>query len=267
LEYINHEQQPYGNNVVVAIMCYSGYNVEDAILINEGSLKRGLFRTTYFTTYEADEEIENTGEVTIKSLFTEIMVPGKNISRLKPGYDYSLLDDKGLVKENTPIDDKITIIGRVTTTSDNQNVMTDNSVFTKKGQLGFVDKSFITENEEGKRLAKVRIREDRVPALGDKMASRAGQKGTLGLIIPEENMPFASNGVRPDLIINPHAIPSRMTIAQLKETLLGKLLESGGAIGGIIAKGVTAGKLKVGRDADADERRCNLSTFGVKSVA
>jgi DNA-directed RNA polymerase II subunit RPB2 len=231
LEYINHEQQPYGNNATVAIMCYSGYNVEDAILINEGSIKRGLFRTTYYTTYEADEEIENTGEVQIKSLFTEIMVPGKNISRLKPGYDYSLLDDKGLVKENTPIHDKIAIIGKVTTTSDNQNVMSDNSVFTKKGQLGFVDKSFITENEEGKRLAKVRIREDRVPALGDKMASRAGQKGTLGLIIPEENMPFTSNGVRPDLIINPHALPSRMTIGQLTECLFGKVCAMYGGFG------------------------------------
>jgi len=231
LEYINHEKQPYGNNVVVAIMCYTGYNVEDAILINQGSINRGLFRTTYYTTYEADEEVENTGEVTIKSVFTEIMVPGKNISRLKPGYDYSLLDDKGLVKENTPIDDKVTIIGRVTTTSDNQSVMTDNSVFTKKGQLGFVDKSFITENEEGKRLAKIRIREDRTPSLGDKMASRAGQKGTVGLIIPEANMPFTSDGVRPDLIINPHALPSRMTIGQLIECLFGKACSIYGGFG------------------------------------
>ena len=231
LEYINNEKQPYGNNVVVAIMCYTGYNVEDAILINQGSINRGVFRTTYYTTYEADEEVENTGEVTIKSVFTEIMVPGKNISRLKPGYDYSLLDDKGLVRENTPINDKVTIIGRVTTTSDNQNNMSDNSVFTKKGQLGFVDKSFITENEEGKRLAKIRIREDRTPALGDKMASRAGQKGTVGLIIPEENMPFTSDGVRPDLIINPHALPSRMTIGQLTECLFGKVCSMYGGFG------------------------------------
>ena len=231
LEYINNEKQPYGNNVVVAIMCYTGYNVEDAILINQGSINRGVFRTTYYTTYEADEEVENTGEVTIKSVFTEIMVSGKNISRLKPGYDYSLLDDKGLVRENTPINDKVTIIGRVTTTSDNQNNMSDNSVFTKKGQLGFVDKSFITENEEGKRLAKIRIREDRTPALGDKMASRAGQKGTVGLIIPEENMPFTSDGVRPDLIINPHALPSRMTIGQLTECLFGKVCSMYGGFG------------------------------------
>ena len=231
LEYINNEKQPYGNNVVVAIMCYTGYNVEDAILINQGSINRGVFRTTYYTTYEADEEVENTGEVTIKSVFTEIMVAGKNISRLKPGYDYSLLDDKGLVRENTPINDKVTIIGRVTTTSDNQNNMSDNSVFTKKGQLGFVDKSFITENEEGKRLAKIRIREDRTPALGDKMASRAGQKGTVGLIIPEENMPFTSDGVRPDLIINPHALPSRMTIGQLTECLFGKVCSMYGGFG------------------------------------
>ena len=94
---------------------------------------------------------------------------------------------------------------------------------TKKGQLGFVDKTFLSDNEEGYRVAKVRIREERIPNIGDKMASRAGQKGTIGLIIPESDMPFTAEGLKPDLIINPHAIPSRMTIGQLVEMLLGKL--------------------------------------------
>ena len=100
--------------------------------------------------------------------------------------------------------------------------ISDSSVFTKKGQLGVVDKAFITEGEEGTRIAKIRIREERIPAIGDKMASRAGQKGTIGLIIPEEDMPYSADGTRPDLIINPHALPSRMTIGQLMETLFGK---------------------------------------------
>jgi hypothetical protein len=144
------------------------------------------------------------------------------VSRLKPGYDYSHLDQWGLIEENTPLDDKMVVIGKVTSSALDSDVVIDSSVFPKKGQLGYVDKSFITEGEEGFRIAKVRIREERIPAIGDKMASRAGQKGTLGLIIPEEDMPFTEDGIRPDLIINPHAIPSRMTIGQLVESLLGK---------------------------------------------
>ena len=97
------------------------------------------------------------------------------------------------------------------------------SIGTKKGQVGYVDKTFISDNQEGFRVAKVRIREERIPSIGDKMASRAGQIGTIGLIIPESDMPFTADGIKPDLIINPHAIPSRMTIGQLVEMLLGKL--------------------------------------------
>jgi DNA-directed RNA polymerase II subunit RPB2 len=247
LEYINNETQPYGVNAIVAIMSYTGYNVEDAILINEGAIKRGLFNTTYYSMYEASEESTKVSGSMVNSYFTEIA--NKNVIGIKPGYDYSYLDKTGLVKENTPINDKIVLIGKVIagngiTTMQTQNQTQtqtqnynygdgeveiqiqsqyqDSSVTTKKGQLGFVDKSFLTEGEEGFRLAKIRIREERIPAIGDKMASRSGQKGTIGLIIPEEDMPFTADGIRPDLIINPHAIPSRMTIGQLIECLLGK---------------------------------------------
>ena len=119
----------------------------------------------------------------------------------------------------------------VTSNSIDSDVVTDASVFPKKGQLGFVDKSFITEGEEGTRIAKIRVREERIPAIGDKMASRSGQKGTLGLIIPEKDMPFTSDGLIPDLIINPHAIPSRMTIGQLIECVFGKACTMYGAFG------------------------------------
>jgi DNA-directed RNA polymerase II subunit RPB2 len=227
LEYFNNEEQPYGVNAIVAIMSYTGYNVEDAILINEGAVKRGLFRTSYYTMYEAKEESARVAMSTTNSYFANVM--SKPVIGIKPGYDYSHLDEFGLIKEETQLDDKITLIGKVTSSSEDSEVIMDSSVFPKKGQLGFVDKSFITEGEEGFRIAKIRIREERIPALGDKMASRAGQKGTIGLIIPEEDMPFCSDGTRPDLIINPHALPSRMTIGQLVESLLGKVcLEYGG---------------------------------------
>jgi DNA-directed RNA polymerase II subunit RPB2 len=221
LQYICNEEQSYGVNAIVAIMSYTGYNVEDAILINEGSIKRGLFRTTYFTTYEAREESSKVSGNNVNSFFTNIESK-ENVSRLKEGFDYSKLDTHGLVKENTEIDDRVVLIGQVTSTTDNKGEYIDNSKTTKKGQLGFVDKSFISEGEEGFRIAKIRVREERLPAIGDKMASRGGQKGTLGLIIPEEDMPFTADGIRPDLIINPHALPSRMTIGQLIECLLGK---------------------------------------------
>jgi hypothetical protein len=120
------------------------------------------------------------------------------------------------------------LIGKVTSSGD---LNVDNSVTPKKGQLGYVDKSFITEGEEGFRIGKVRIREERIPSIGDKMASRAGQKGTIGLIIPEDDMPFTADGIRPDLIINPHAIPSRMTIGQLIESMFGKACCSYGGFG------------------------------------
>ena len=221
LEYINREEQPYGVNAIVAIMSYTGYNVEDAILINEGSVNRGIFRTTYYTTYEAREESAKVSGSSVNTSFANIESK-PNVKGIKDGFDYSKLDKYGLVKENTLIDDRVVLIGEVTSSVDQKGSSIDNSKTTKKGQLGFVDKSFISEGEEGFRIAKVRIREERLPAIGDKMASRAGQKGTLGLIIPEENMPFTANGIRPDLIINPHALPSRMTIGQLVECLFGK---------------------------------------------
>jgi DNA-directed RNA polymerase II subunit RPB2 len=228
LEYINNEEIPYGVNAIVAIMSYTGYNVEDAILINEGAIQRGIFRTTYFSMYEAREESSKVSG-TINSKFANI--EKNNVVKIKPGYDYSLLDDYGMIRENTPLNDKIVLIGKITSDLENRDRFIDDSVKPKKGQLGFVDKSFITQGEEGFNIAKVRIREERIPAIGDKMASRAGQKGTLGLIIPEEDMPFTAEGIRPDLIINPHAIPSRMTIGQIVESLFGKVCTSYGAFG------------------------------------
>ena len=229
LDYINHEENPYGVNAMVAIMCYTGYNVEDAVLINEGALKRGLFRTTYYTTYQAHEESTKNVDTTVDIKFANIEAEA-GVVGTKPGYDYSQLDEYGVIKEGTEVNDKTVLIGLVAASSGEAKKV-DGSKTTKKGQMGTVDKTFITEGEEGERIAKVRIREERVPNLGDKFASRAGQKGTVGLVIPEADMPFTKEGIRPDIIINPHALPSRMTVGHLVETLMGKACLNVGGFG------------------------------------
>ena len=244
LEHINHEGNPYGENAIVAIMCYTGYNVEDAVLINEGALKRGLFRTTYYSTYESHEEKTKVGNASVDKVFTNIQSE-TNIVGMKPGYDYSKLDRFGLAKENTEINDKTVLIGLAAQGSENKDVKIDMSKTPKKGQLGIVDKAFITEGEEGFRIAKIRIREERIPNLGDKMASRAGQKGTVGLVIPEEDMPFTKEGIRPDIIINPHAIPTRMTIGQLVEGITGKACAMYGGSGDCTAFNNKGSKIKI----------------------
>ena len=233
MEYINGEENPYGTNVIVAIMVYTGYNMEDSILINEAALKRGLFQTTYYTTYETHEKKSDSGDGSqpTATVFSNIENT-PNMIGTKPGYDYSKLDKYGLIQENMPVDEKTVLIGMTTQgVSGGISHNMDESVTPKKGQLGHIDKSFITEGEEGERIAKVRVRDIRIPNIGDKMASRAGQKGTIGLVIPEADMPFTKDGLRPDLIVNPHAIPTRMTIGQLVEAITGKACAAYGAYG------------------------------------
>ena len=219
MEHINGEENCYGENAIVAIMCYTGYNVEDAMLVNEASLKRGLLRTTYYSSYEAHEErtdLEPISKTTFANIENTTNVVGSRLHQ-----DYSKLDEYGLIKEGQEVNDETAVIGMISSTTGSPNNL-NVSMKPKKGQLGIVDKTFMTEGEEGTRIAKVRIREERIPAIGDKMASRAGQKGTIGLVIPEVDMPFNKDGLRPDIIINPHAIPSRMTVGQFVETLTGK---------------------------------------------
>ena len=220
LEHICHEENSYGENAIVALMCYTGYNTEDAVLINEGALHRGLFRTTYYSVYETHEERTDSNGVTSSKKFLNVGAD-ETVRGLKAEHDYSKLDKYGLVKEGTVMNDRTVIIGCAYSTPGDPE-MHDASKTVKKGQLGVVDKTYITEGEEGTKLAKVRIREERIPAIGDKMASRSGQKGTIGQIIPERDMPFTKDGLKPDIIVNPHAMPTRMTVGQLVECLVGK---------------------------------------------
>jgi DNA-directed RNA polymerase II subunit RPB2 len=238
LKYFNNEQNPYGQNAIVAIMCYNGYNVEDSILFNEGSIKRGLFRTSYYNMYETREESKQSSGERVDSRVINMNDYQQQNAVVNAGrgegYDYSNLDANGLILENTMVTEKSVLIGQVVTNSKNAGKVVDASIRPKKGQIGYVDKTYITEAanpEIPSRIAKVRIREDRTPNIGDKFASRCGQKGTVGLIIPEKDMPFTADGVRPDLIVNPHAFPSRMTIGQFVETIMAKACVVYGAFG------------------------------------
>ena len=257
LNYFNRCEQPYGVNTIVAIMSLNGYNVEDSIIVNEGSIKRGLFRTSYFSTYETKENIERGNEETYKTIFSN--TENKNIKNLKRGADYNFLDENGLIKPETVMDDKIVMVGRFTSSvgGSDDNVYSDSSILPKKGQLGVVDKVVITEGEEGYRYAKVKIREERMPNFGDKLGSRIGQKGTVGCILSEADMPYTDNGLKPDLIINPHAIPSRMTIGQLYETILSKI--------GCMVGGYGDCTAMLGQNADKQTISNSLTQMGFHS--
>ena len=223
LKYACNSEHPYGENTIVAIMCYTGFNVEDAVILNQGSIDRGLFNTTKYAVYETYEESVMLGGGDKNSRIMNVYDPKENVTGFKSGYDYSKLDDNGLIKEGEIIDEKTILIGKAILPMDSEEPKSDASVKPKKGETGIIDKAFITEGKEGTRIAKIRIRSIRKPALGDKFCSRAGQKGTVGMILPEVDMPTSANGLKPDIIVNPHAMPSRMTIGHIVETITSKL--------------------------------------------
>ena len=235
LEYINNEEHPNGENAIVAIMCYNGYNVEDSILFNEAAIKRGLFNITYYNMYEDCEESSPVPAIPgVHTNHTNTRFSNmKNVSArgINSDHDYQHLDAHGIIRENVELNDRMVVIGKTQCSDDAPDDIYAAPVVAKKGQLGYVDRTYMTEGMQGKRIAKVRVREHRYPAVGDKFCSRCGQKGTVGLIIPERDMPFTADGIRPDIIINPHAIPSRMTVGQLIETIMGKACIATGTFG------------------------------------
>jgi DNA-directed RNA polymerase II subunit RPB2 len=221
---------PSGQQVIVAIASHTGYNQEDSLLFNKGSIDRGLFLATiYHTEKDEDKKLFGTEEIRCK--------PDKTKTKNIKFGNYDKLTSQGIMKENTLIEDRDIIIGKVIPIKENKNDFTksvkfsDGSISHRTQEESYVDKNYIETNGDGYNFCKVRIRNFRKPVIGDKFSSRHGQKGTIGNIIPEEDMPFTASGLKPDIIINPHAIPSRMTIAQLKETLLGKVLLEMGLFG------------------------------------
>ena len=215
---------PEGQNVVVAVMTYDGYNMNDAIILNRSSVQRGLFRSFYFRTYETIKKRYWGGQE------DEITVPDPGIKGHKGEEAYKHLSEDGIAPPETVLESDAVMLGKVSPlrflsseefTSDIENKR-ETSVVIRHGERGIVDKVVISETTDANQMFKMRIRDQRIPELGDKFASRHGQKGVVGLLIPQEDMPFTSNGVIPDIIFNPHAIPSRMTIGHLLELLAGK---------------------------------------------
>lgn len=235
MRYINNEKLNYGTNAIVAIMCYGGFNIEDSILINKGAVRRGLFQSSYYFTEEVSEKDAQNEKVFIG--------PNSELQRQYHTFDYKKVDSNTkkqgvlparymnqMVKEDDVLieayEEKRDPLGE-------GRSFTDYKRTAKKD--GYVDHIFLSDDVKGRRVAKVTLRNVRVPVVGDKIASRSGQKGTIGALIDEEDMPFIGGvsdddtnsnflkGLKPDLILNPHAIPSRMTVGQLLESLSGVL--------------------------------------------
>jgi DNA-directed RNA polymerase subunit B' len=222
----NYDKHPAGQNIIVAVMSFKGYNMEDAVVLNQASIDRGYGRSSYFRPSIA-EELRYSG-----GLMDEICVPYKDVKGYKSEHDYRVLEEDGIIYPEAAVKEDDVIIGKASpprflSSMDEYNLTSntrrESSVSLKHGEEGVIDFVALTENEEGNRLIQVRIRDQRIPEIGDKFTSRHGQKGVVGMILPATDMPFSSSGIAPDLIFSPHGIPSRMTISHLIELIGGKV--------------------------------------------
>ena len=262
MNFLHLNKIPSGTQIHVAIMSHTGYNQEDSVLINKSSIDRGLFLATIYHT-EKDED---------KNIIRDEIIRCKPDPAKTKGIkfgNYDKLNADGFLPVNERVENRDVIIAKIVPIKENRNDPTktvkyeDQSKTYRTTEDTYVDKNFTGRNGDGYNFAKVRMRVLRKPTFGDKFSSRHGQKGTAGNIIPECDMPFTASGLRPDIIINPHAIPSRMTIGQLKETLLGKVLlqlgmfGDGTSFGNLDVKTISAELLKLGYESYGNELMYN----------
>jgi DNA-directed RNA polymerase II subunit RPB2 len=233
-KYTHNEELPNGENLIVAIATYTGFNQEDSIIVNKSSIQRGMFNITKFKSFIDEETInKNDNEKTIFQSPIELVNSGTPMKFKLANWEH--IDENGLPKVNSYINEEDILLGKVKiidNEQENENIFSkkilkrdyiDSSIVGDKTKKGFIDKVFLYKNEKNLNKIKMRFRKTMIPELGDKMSSRAGQKGVCGMIYAQEDMPFNKDGIVPDIIINPHAIPSRMTIGHLIECVLCKL--------------------------------------------
>ncbi len=233
---LNLKDKAAGQNCVVALTSYHGYNMADAIVVNRSSLDRGLHRVAMFKTYETEERMYPGGQK------DKIELPTPEVVGFRGEEAYRHLAEDGIVMPESEVNSRDVLVGKTSPPRFLEEISVfgaveekkrESSLSLKSGEKGKVDSVLITEGPSGNRLVKVRMRAVKVPEVGDKLASRHGQKGVIGLLVSQEDMPFTASGIVPDLIVNPHAIPSRMTAGHLLETLGGKA----GSLGGVLMDG------------------------------